>query len=132
LGLSHYHKNLSILLNPANPPAATQIFALSLLRNSLQIWYQSSQFPPLSAFNAPAQSMKGARQMDELIKRITEKTGISEDQAPSAVNTVSGFLKEKLPAPIAGQVDNVLSGAGGMTDKLGDAAAKVGGIFGGS
>jgi hypothetical protein len=71
--------------------------------------------------------------MDELIKRITEKTGISEDQARSAVTTVTGFLKEKLPAPIAGQIDNVLSGAGGgMTDKLGDAAAKVGNIFGGS
>jgi hypothetical protein len=42
-------------------------------------------------------------------------------------NTVSGFLKEKLPAPIAGQVDNVLSGAGGMTDKIGDMASKVGG-----
>ena len=70
--------------------------------------------------------------MDELVKRISEKTGISEDQARSAVNVVSGFLKEKLPAPIAGQVDNVLSGAGGMTDKLGDSAAKVGNIFGGS
>lgn len=71
--------------------------------------------------------------MDELIKRITEKTGISEDQARSAITTVSGFLKEKLPAPIAGQIDNVLSGAGGgMTDKLGDAAAKVGNMFGGS
>ena len=68
--------------------------------------------------------------MEELIKRITEKTGISEDQARSAVNTVSSFLKEKLPAPLAGQVDNVLSGAGGMTDTLGDAAAKVGSIFG--
>ena len=40
--------------------------------------------------------------MDELIKRITEKTGISEDQARTAVTTVSGFLKEKLPAPLAG------------------------------
>ena len=69
--------------------------------------------------------------MDELIKRITEKTGISEDQARSAVNTVAGFLKDKLPAPIAGQVDNVLSGAG-VTDKLGDAASKVGSMFGGS
>lgn len=69
--------------------------------------------------------------MDELVKRISEKTGISEDQARSAVNMVSGFLKEKLPAPIAGQIDNVLSGAGGgMTDTLSDAAAKVGGIFG--
>jgi hypothetical protein len=70
--------------------------------------------------------------MEELIKRITEKTGISEDQARSAVNTVSGFLKEKLPEPIAGHVDSVLGGAGGVTDKLGDAAAKVGGLFGSS
>lgn len=68
--------------------------------------------------------------MDELIKRITEKTGISEEQARSAVNTVSGFLKEKLPSPIAGQVDNVLSGAGGVSNTLGDAASKLGGIFG--
>jgi hypothetical protein len=70
--------------------------------------------------------------MEELIKRITEKTGISEDQARTAVNTVSGFLKEKLPAPIAGQSDNVLSGGGTVTDKLGEAAAKIGNIFGGS
>lgn len=73
--------------------------------------------------------------MDELIKRITEKTGISEDQARSAVNMVAGFLKEKLPAPLAGQVDNVLGGAGGgggISDTLGDAASKVGNIFGGS
>ena len=70
--------------------------------------------------------------MDELVKRITQKTGISEDQARSAVNMVAGFLKEKLPAPLAGQVDNALSGAGGMTDKLGDVAGKVGGLFGGS
>ena len=69
--------------------------------------------------------------MDELIKRITEKTGISEDQARSAINTVSGFLKEKLPAPIAGQIDNVLSG-GGMSDTLGNAASKIGGMFGSS
>jgi hypothetical protein len=75
---------------------------------------------------------KGGKTIDELIKPITEKTGISEDQARSAVNTVAGFLKEKLPAPLAGQVDNVLSGAGGMTDKLGDVAGKVGGMFGGS
>jgi hypothetical protein len=69
--------------------------------------------------------------MDELIKRITEKTGISEDQARSAINTVSGFLKEKLPAPIAGQIDNVLGG-GGMSDTLGNAASKLGGMFGSS
>lgn len=69
--------------------------------------------------------------MDELVKRITEKTGISEDQARTAINTVTGFLKEKLPAPMASQIDNAVSGAGGVvTDKLGDVAAKVGGMFG--
>lgn len=69
--------------------------------------------------------------MDELIKRITEKTGISEDQARTAVTTVTGFLKEKLPSPIAGQIDNVINGAGGaVVDKLGDVAGKVGGMFG--
>ena len=70
--------------------------------------------------------------MDELVKSISEKTGISEDQARSAVTMVTGFLKDKLPAPIAGQIDNVLGGAGGVTDKLGDVASKVGGMFGGS
>ena len=70
--------------------------------------------------------------MDELVKRITEQTGISDDQARSAVNMVAGFLKERLPAPLAGQVENVLTGAGGMTDKLGDVAGKVGNMFGGS
>ena len=69
--------------------------------------------------------------MEELVKRITDKTGISEDQARTAVTTVTGFLKEKLPAPIAGQIDNVISGAGGaVVDKLGDVAGKVGGMFG--
>ena len=69
--------------------------------------------------------------MDELIKRVTEKTGISADQARSAVDTVMGFLKEKLPAPIAGQIDNLMSGAGGgVTGTVGDMAAKVGGLFG--
>jgi len=78
------------------------------------------------------QLQREGRQIFDKDKRTTEKTGISEDQARSAVNTVAGFLKEKLPAPLAGQIDNVLSGAGGMTDKLGDVAGKVGGLFGGS
>lgn len=72
--------------------------------------------------------------MDELIKRITEKTGISADQARTAITTVTGFLKEKLPAPIAGQVDNAIGGASGaggaVVDKVGDVAAKIGGMFG--
>ncbi|HEX6729917.1 MAG TPA: hypothetical protein VF074_07890 [Pyrinomonadaceae bacterium] len=66
--------------------------------------------------------------MEELIKQVTSKTGISEDQARTAVTTVLGFLKNKLPEPIAGQIDNAL-GSGGGESKVGDIAAKVGGIF---
>jgi len=51
--------------------------------------------------------------MDEIVKLVVKKTGISEEQAKKAVETVIGFLKTKLPAPIAGQLDAVLKGEGG-------------------
>jgi uncharacterized protein (DUF2267 family) len=47
--------------------------------------------------------------MDELIKLVSSKAGIQEAQAKTAVETVVKFLKEKLPAPIAGQLDALLS-----------------------
>lgn len=68
--------------------------------------------------------------MEELVKQVASKTGISEDQARSAVTTVLGFLKDRLPEPIAGQLDNVVSGGGAAAGGLGDIASKVGGIFG--
>ncbi len=68
--------------------------------------------------------------MEELIKQVTAKTGISEDQARSAVTTVLDFVKTRLPAPIAGQIDNVIGGGeGGGSDVAGDIASKVGGFF---
>ena len=66
--------------------------------------------------------------MDELIKMVTKKAGISETQAKQAVETVMDFLKDKLPGPIAGQVEGVLGG-GEMPD-LGDVGKKLGGLFG--
>ena len=76
--------------------------------------------------------------MDELIKQVSERAGISEAQAGTAVTTVVGFLKERLPAPIAGQVDNALtSGAGAIgtgidaiSDRAGDVLGGLGGMFG--
>lgn len=68
--------------------------------------------------------------MDELIKQVSAKAGISEDQARTAVNTVLGFLKTKLPAPIAGQIDNAIGGGETSSGGLGDLAAKAGNIFG--
>ncbi len=64
--------------------------------------------------------------MDELIKQVTKKAGISEDQAKKAVDAVLGFLKAKLPKPVAAQIDALLKGdAGGLKG----AASKVGGLI---
>jgi len=69
--------------------------------------------------------------MDDLIKQVTERTGISESQARTAVETVMGFLRDRLPAPIAGQLDTVLGGAGGALGSVADAAGDVLGGLGG-
>jgi len=66
--------------------------------------------------------------MDELVNLVSEKTGLSESKAKEAVNVVVGYLKEKLPDPIAGQVDAVLEG--GSPD-LSDLQKGLGGLLGG-
>lgn len=78
--------------------------------------------------------------MRQIVKMVTEKAGISESQAQTAVNTVASFLKDKLPPGVAGQVDSYLGGndaegtagnqAGGMADKAKGFADKAGGMFG--
>jgi hypothetical protein len=65
--------------------------------------------------------------MDELIKLVSSKVGISEAQAKEAIETVLGFVKDKLPAPLAGQIDAVLEGDLG---DLGDVTGMLGGLFG--
>ena len=68
--------------------------------------------------------------MEELIKQVVSKTGISEDQARTAVTTVLGFVKDKLPAPIASQIDSAITGeGGGVGGSLGDLASKAGGLL---
>ena len=67
--------------------------------------------------------------MDELVKMVSQKTGLSEEMARAAVEIVIGFLKEKLPAPIAGQIDSVLGGAD-LTKGVEDLAKGLGGILG--
>lgn len=55
--------------------------------------------------------------MDELIKLVSQKTGLPPDKAKVAVETVINFVKAKLPPGIAGQVDAILAG-GGLPDDL--------------
>ena len=66
--------------------------------------------------------------MEELVKLVSQKAGIPEEQAKTAVETVIGFLKEKLPAPLAGQVDAVLGGLNASA--VGNLAQGLGGLLG--
>jgi len=71
--------------------------------------------------------------MDELIKLVVKKVGIDEKQAKMAVETVLKFLKDKLPKPIASQIDGVLGGkgAGNIAGQAGDVLGGLGGLLGG-
>ncbi len=62
--------------------------------------------------------------MEELINKIAKQANISSDQARSAAETVMGFLKDKLPAPVANEINGVLSG------KPFDAATLMGALGG--
>jgi hypothetical protein len=73
----------------------------------------------------------------DIVKLVAEKAGIGEAQAQIAVSVITGMLKDKLPAPIAGQIDSLLGGGsqsegdGGLMDKAGDMLGSVKGMFGG-
>ena len=64
--------------------------------------------------------------MDELVKLVSKKTGLPEAQAKQAVEVVIGYLKRKLPAPVASQIDGIL---GGGTSKVADVAKGLGGLL---
>ena len=71
--------------------------------------------------------------MDELVKLVMEKTNMGEEQATQAVETVVTFLKQKLPAPIAGQIDGILANdavMGQMDDVLDKGMNALGGLLG--
>lgn len=68
--------------------------------------------------------------MENIIKMVAEKAGISEAQATTAVNAVVSFLKDKMPGGIGNQVDSFLQGGGSSGDMMGDLKDKVGGMFG--
>jgi hypothetical protein len=68
--------------------------------------------------------------MDELTKLIVNKTGISEAHARLAVETVVGYLKTKLPGPLAGQLDSILQGGGAAGLDMGSVGNALGGLLG--
>jgi hypothetical protein len=69
--------------------------------------------------------------MDELIKLVSDKTGLSAEASKQAVDTVLQFLKARLPGPIASQIDSLLAGGGlaGGLGQAGEIAKGLGGLF---
>lgn len=67
---------------------------------------------------------------EEMVKRVTDATGINEDSARAAVTEVLNFLREKLPQPLSGYLDPFLEGSAeeGTVDKV---IGVLGGLFGG-
>lgn len=65
--------------------------------------------------------------MEELVKLVSQKAGIPEDTAKTAVETMMGFIKERLPGPIAQQVEAALNDKGTVQQ----AGQLLGGLLGG-
>jgi hypothetical protein len=75
--------------------------------------------------------------VEELINQITNRTGISPEQATQAVNMVVAFAQDKLPQPLASQLEGVLngsmaSGGAGVQDQIQQQLGNLGGMFGGN
>ena len=79
--------------------------------------------------------------MDELISAVSTRTGLSQDQARSAVDAVLGLLKSRLPGPLASHLEGLVGGsasadAGGKTSGTeggglaSEATAMLGSLFG--
>jgi uncharacterized protein (DUF2267 family) len=64
--------------------------------------------------------------MKQIVDLVKQKAGISEDQARTAVNTVAGFIKDRLPPQIASQIDAVLDGK-----DVSSIGKNLGNVFGG-
>ncbi len=71
--------------------------------------------------------------MEELVKLVSQKAGIPEPQAKAAVETVLGFIKERLPAPMAAQLDGIIASNAGQAVNMADNLMKgLGGMLGGN
>ena len=70
--------------------------------------------------------------MEELIQQLTDKAGITPEQAQQALETIKDYIKEKFPM-MAGAVDNLFP-AGTTVQNVEDIAksaeSKLDGLFG--
>ncbi|MCX6623697.1 MAG: hypothetical protein NTY38_22035 [Acidobacteria bacterium] len=73
--------------------------------------------------------------MDELVGKVSETTGLNPMMAKIAVETVLGFLKDRLPSPLASGLESFLgkqetAGEVNAEGFAGKATDLLGGLFG--
>ena len=70
---------------------------------------------------------------EQVINLIVKRTGITQEHAEKAVLVVFDFLKTKLPAPIASQVESFLNtgsvNTSGFTPQTGGFVKKMEGVL---
>jgi hypothetical protein len=75
--------------------------------------------------------------IDELVQQIAARANIPPDKAMQAARTAIEFLDDRLPPPVRGNLETLVSqggqpgGHGGGLGGLGDVAGKLGGMLGG-
>jgi hypothetical protein len=67
--------------------------------------------------------------MEELVRQVSERAGISEEQARTAVQTVAEFARQRVPAPYNSYIDKYL-GVGESGGDKSDVVGKLSSIFG--
>lgn len=65
--------------------------------------------------------------MEELIKKLTEEVGLTEEQAVQSLNAVTEFIKSKVPPMMHPMIENFLSAKEDGDDPLGDMMKNFGG-----
>ena len=68
--------------------------------------------------------------MEDLIRQISQKLRVSEEQAKTAVETVVGYLKEKMPGEFSNKLENLVASAGEKLDTFAKNVDKMAGEAG--
>jgi hypothetical protein len=66
--------------------------------------------------------------MNELVELLKSRVGLDDQKAQSAAQSVIDFLKQRLPGPVASQIESAVGGGGiqGAKEMVGE---KLGGIL---
>lgn len=65
--------------------------------------------------------------MNELVKKLTEEAGITEEQAIKSLEVMKEFIQSKVPPMMHPMIDNFLAAKGDGNDPMADMMKNLGG-----